>query len=221
MTRWKRWSSGFVASIDSVISQVENHEAQVASALRELERGVLRSKVQLTRVERDGAALRHSLGQEREAAARWRERAQREEDEKRALECLRRSKRSETRGLELDRQVVEHERVEQQLASDIRTLEQRVVELRQQRNTMRTRQSRAEAMTIVHGQGELGGSEITEIFERWELRVSENEVMGGCVRVPVDTLDEELTSAEEEASLRLELRALKHASAADKAEGGQ
>src|SRR5688572_8977160 len=44
MTLWKRWSSGFVASIDSVISQVENHEAQVASALRELERGVLRSK---------------------------------------------------------------------------------------------------------------------------------------------------------------------------------
>jgi len=209
MTLWKRWSSGFVASIDSVISQVENHEAQVSSALRELERGVLRSKVQLQRVERDGAALRHALGQEREAAARWRERAKREEDEKRALECLRRCKRSETRSLELDRQLLEHERVEHQLAADIRTLEQRVIELRQQRNTMRTRQSRAEAMTIVHGQGELGGTEITEIFERWELRVSENEVMGGCVTVPVDKLDEEFTSAEEEASLRFELKALK------------
>jgi phage shock protein A len=221
MTLWKRWSSGFVASIDNVISQVENHEAQVASALRELERGVLRSKVQLQRVERDGVALRQSLGQEREAAKRWRERAKREEDEKRALECLRRCKRSETRSLELDRQLLEHERVEHQLASDVRTLEQRVVELRQQRNTMRTRQSRAEAMTIVYGQGELCGSEITEIFERWELRVSENEVLGGCVRVPVDTLDEELTSAEEEASLRLELKELKVSSESSVEEDGR
>lgn len=221
MTLWKRWSSGFVASIDSVISQVENHEAQVASALRELERGVLRSKVQLQRVERDGAALRHSLGQEREAAMRWRDRAKREEDEKRALECLRRCKRSETRSIELARQVVEHERVEHQLSSDIRVLEQRVVELRQQRNTMRTRQSRAEAMTIVNGQGELGGTEITEIFERWELRVSENEVMGGCVRVPVDSLDDEFTSAEEEASLRLELKELKISNETSPEEDGQ
>lgn len=221
MTLWKRWSSGFVASIDSVISQVENHEAQVASALRELERGVLRSKVQLQRVERDGTVLRHTLAQEREAVARWRDRAKREEDEKRALECLRRCKRSESRSVDLERQVIEHERIEHQLSSDIRTLEQRVVELRQQRNTMRTRQSRAEAMTIVHGQGELGGTEITEIFERWELRVSENEVMGGCVSVPVDKLDEEFTSAEEEASLRLELRELKVSNEISTEEDGQ
>jgi hypothetical protein len=33
--------------------------------------------------------------------------------------------------------------------------------------------------------------------------------MGGCVSVPVDKLDEEFTSAEEEASLRLELKELK------------
>ena len=221
MTLWKRWSSGFVASIDSVISQVENHEAQVASALRELERGVLRSKVQLQRVERDGSALRRSLAEEREAATRWRERAKREEDEKRALECLRRCKRSETRSIELARQVVEHERVEHQLAADIRILEQRVVELRQQRNTMRTRQSRAEAMTIVNGEGELCGSEITAIFERWELRVSENEVVGGCVRVPVDTLEEEFTTAEEESSLRLELRELRDSTQSRSEEEGR
>ena len=54
MARFKRWTHGFVASIDSMIVQVENHEALATSALRDLEQGVARSKVQLMRVERDG-----------------------------------------------------------------------------------------------------------------------------------------------------------------------
>ena len=78
-----------------------------------------------------------------------------------------------------------------------------------------------EAMTIVNGQGELCGSDVTAIFERWELRVSENEVMGGCVRVPVDTLEEEFTTAEEESSLRLELRELRDSTESRSEEEGR
>src|SRR5436190_20016611 len=61
MVRWKRFTSGFLSSIDGFIAQVENHEALATSALRELEQGVGRSKVQLVRVGRDGVALRQAL----------------------------------------------------------------------------------------------------------------------------------------------------------------
>jgi len=209
MVRWKRFTSGVMSSIDGFIAQVENHEAQATSALRELEQGVGRSKVQLARVGRDGATLRQTLGEEREAAVRWRERARRETNETRALECLRRAKRGETRSAELDAQVSEHERIEQQLKRDVLTLETKLVELRQQRNTMRTRQSRAEALVIVQGNGAVNGNEIGHIFERWEERVAESEVASGCVTVTTDALEEELTSAEEEAALKLELEALR------------
>lgn len=209
MVRWKRFTSGFLSSIDGFIAQVENHEAQATSALRELEQGVGRAKVQLARVGRDGAALRQSLTEEQEGTVRWRERAKRESNETRALECLRRAKRSEARSLELDRQAAEHERIEQQLKRDVQTLETKLVELRQQRNTMRTRQSRAEALVIVQGSGAVNSSEIGDIFERWEERVAESEVASGCVTVTTDSLDEELTSAEEEAELKLELEALR------------
>src|SRR3954469_3480632 len=133
MARFKRWTHGVVASIDSLIVQVENHEAQVSSALRELEQGVARSKVQLMRVERDGSALKQALAEEHEAANRWRDRAVREEQDERALECLRRHKRSERRVRELTENQSEHARIEQQLKRDIQTLEQRLFELRQQR----------------------------------------------------------------------------------------
>jgi len=205
MARFKRWTHGVVSSIDSLIVQVENHEAQVSSALRELEQGVARSKVQLMRVERDGSALEQALTEEREAAIRWRERAVREAQEARALECLRRHKRSERRVLELAQSQTEHARVEQQLKRDIHTLEQRLFELRQQRNTMRTRQSRAEAFTVVQGTGDLENGEIGAIFERWETRVTETEVHSGCLVATGDSFDEEFLDAEEIAALKLEL----------------
>jgi phage shock protein A len=209
MAHIKRWTHGFVASIDSMIVQVENHEALVTSALRELEHGVARSKVQLLRVERDGKAIKQALEEEREAATRWRERAQREQDEARGLECLRRHKRSQARVSELGAAQTEHQRVEAQLKRDVQTLERRLVELRQQRNTMRTRQSRAEAFSVVQGQGDVERGEIGEIFERWETRVAETEVTSGCLVASVDSFDDEFLDAEEEAALKLELRALK------------
>jgi len=88
MARIKRWTHGFVASIDSMIVQVENHEALAGSALRDLEQGVARSKVQLLRVERDGRALKQAQSEEREAAERWRDRARREDNEARGSRML-------------------------------------------------------------------------------------------------------------------------------------
>jgi phage shock protein A len=209
MARIKRWTHGFVASIDSMIVQVENHEALASSALRDLEQGVARSKVQLLRVERDGRALAQSLSEEREAATRWRERAKREQDEARALECLRRHKRAEARVIELDGNQREHARIEQALKRDVQTLERRLTDLRQQRNTMRTRQSRAEAFTAVQGGVDAESGEIGQIFERWETRVAESEVASGCLVASVDSFDDEFLDAEEAAALKLELRELK------------
>ena len=208
MARFKRWTHGVVASIDSLIVQVENHEAQVSSTLRELEQGVARSKVQLMRVERDGVALKQALAEETEAAGRWRDRATREEQEARALECLRRHKRSQSRALELSQNQAEHARVELQLKRDIQTLEQRLFELRQQRNTMRTRQTRAEAFSVVQGSGVENG-EIGAILERWETRVAETEVASGCLLASLDSFDDEFLDAEELAALKLELSDLR------------
>lgn len=210
MARIKRWTHGFVASIDSLIVQVENHEALATSALCELEQGVAGSKVQLMRVERDGRALKRALTEERDASQRWRERARREENQPRALECLRRHKRAEARVAELTENQAEHERIEEQLKRDVQTLERRLFELRQQRNTMRTRQSRAEAFSVAQGAGtDVVDGEIGRIFERWETRVAETEVASGCLVASVDGLEQELLDEEEAASLQLELQALK------------
>src|SRR6187551_202596 len=208
MARFKRWTHGVVASIDGLIVQVENHEALASSALCELERGVARSKLELVRVRRDGTALEHALSDEREAEQRWRERAKREPDEARALECLRRAHRSRTRAAELATNHAEHERIAHELSRDVGALEHRLLELRQRRSSMRTRQTRAEAFSGIQGTGDAARQEIGAIFARWEERVLESEVASGCLVADIDGFDREFLDAEEQALLKLELSEL-------------
>src|SRR5688572_25176513 len=78
MGYFHRVTSGVVARIDRVVSRIENHEALVECALREVRRGAARAKINLGRVERDGEQLRQRLGRAREENVAWR---------RRALEC--------------------------------------------------------------------------------------------------------------------------------------
>jgi phage shock protein A len=208
MIRFKRWTTGIVARIDNLIVQVENHDALVAGALAEFEQNVARARVQLGRVRRDGEALARTLAETRESATRWRERARKESDETRALECLRRSKHAERRAVELARRKDEHDKTIRDLERDVHELEERMIELREQRNAMRARATRASAFNAIQGgvdpQGDLGRA-----FERWETQVAETEILSGCATDDRDSLDERYASEEERAELALELRALR------------
>lgn len=208
MIRFKRWTHGIVARIDDLIVQVENHDAAVASALREFEQGVARSRVRLGRVKRDGEALRRALAEEREAASRWRERARREADGARALECLRRCKRAESRAAELERRAKEHDEVAAALDRDVRKLEERMVELREQRNTLLTRESRASAYGAIRDGVDPRG-DIGQALERWEAQIAEAEIATGCALLERDDLDDRYATEEEQVGLELELRALR------------
>ncbi len=211
MQRIRLWTAGLLSRVDWMVTQVENHEALAQSAIREVQRSAARAKVQLAKVRKDGAVLREQLGEARGTEATWRERAQRlaREDEERAVECLRRSKAASRRAARLAERVAEHDRVEKQLGRDVQAVEQRLGHLKEQRNLLRTRQSRAEALTQVAEASQPLGPEVGELFERWETRVMERELESQCsVDEGVDDLEEELAGEEEQASLRAELEDL-------------
>ncbi|MCG8592487.1 MAG: PspA/IM30 family protein [Proteobacteria bacterium] len=207
---FRRWTASLVSRVDWMVTQVENHEALVDAAIRDVRRAAARAKVQLGRVRQDGQRLRERLAQEEEAVIQWRERAQRSanENETRALECLRRSKRAGRRVKELRSRQAQHDQTEKQLAQDVSAVEERLGALIEQRNLMRTRQSRADALSSVRGcHAQLVG-DLDEVFDRWETRVTEAEFEGGCA-LENDSLEEEFLSAEEEDELRAELDELR------------
>lgn len=202
----KRWTSGVFSRIDSFVAQVENHEALANEALKKLQQTTARAQVQLKRVREDGQRLQLQCAEQREQALRWRQRAKRSvADDTRAMECLRREKAAQRAVDELERRLQEHERIEQQLIADVRSLDTRLATLKEQRNLMRTRQSRAEAMGFAQGDAVQLTGDIDDMFDRWEVRITQAESAGGVGLSTQDTFEGEYATKEEQEELRREL----------------
>ena len=211
MHRIKQWTASLVSRVDWMVSQVENHEAVAKSAIRDVRRAAARARVQLTRVRADGEQLARAHAEQADAEIAWRDRARAcaESDEAKALDCLRRSRRAGRRKGELSRRLEEHHRIETQLAKDVATIEERLGQLHERHNVLRTRESRAHALATVRDASELGDGDVGDLFERWETQVLEREYEGQCSATEADPLEDEFLEAEEESELRAELDALR------------
>ena len=210
MNTLKRWTSGVISSVDWMITQVENHEALVNSAIDDMQRSGAKARVQLNRVIADGKNMRNRLTELKIRETQWRERAviTASADEARALECLKRHKRTQRDIKSLEDQISEHSRVEKQLVFDLGSIDERLAKLKTQRNLLRTRQSRAEALRAFQNDDSHLISEIGDIFERWEAKVGEYEMQGSCGVGLGDELEGEFVSQEETAELRASLTQL-------------
>jgi phage shock protein A len=218
MARIKQWTAKVISRIDWAANQIENHESRMTSALEQMQRASARARVQLSRVQKDGKRLESDLNDRQQEARVWRERALRlgrEEDpaeKARAVECLRRSRLAAKAAEILSQRKNEHERNEERLRQDILKADEQISALRDQRNLLRTRQSRAEAMTSLQdalGSGSLG---IDDLVDRWETRIVELEGTSGASdltgNLSADGFEDAFLASEEQATLEAELEML-------------
>ncbi len=210
MNSFRRLTSSITSSFQWMISQVENHEALVNAALKEVQEARARANVQLKKVRQDGLAMRKNIEELRKNNESWRERAIKtaESDQKKALECVKRQKRAERELHEAEEQEREHARFEKQLLQDLVTIDDKLSKLTQQRNLLRTRQSRAEALRTLQVDDSHLIGELDEIFERWETKVTGYEFEGSCAAPLVDDFEAEFSNADEEAELSAALQAM-------------
>jgi phage shock protein A len=208
MSIFKRLYTTFSSRVDQLVTEVENHDAVVEATIREARQAVAKSKVRLARLKTDGERLRRRLGELQQAETKWTERARvsAEQDEDRALECLRRRQACQKQIAELREALSKHEELEARLSRDIRNAETRIGEMSQQRQFMRTRQSAAEALNSISGIDEATTSDLAETFERWDIKVTEAELEAGTAEVyQEDSLEKTFIDAEERETLRAEL----------------
>lgn len=206
----RRWTSGFFHRVDEMVSHIENHDGQVAAAIRDAQEARARARVQLGRVHRDGERMKRRLGEFVEAENRWKERALRvaPTDEARALECVRRRKRAQRERSALELQIAEHERAEGQLRDDLVRVDERISRLTEQRNLLRTRESRAGALAASPADDAGLLSEIDDIFERWDTKVTAAEFRADCALYHEDGLEAQFAASEQAEELRAELEEL-------------
>jgi len=199
------------AELDGMIARIENHEALVATAVRELEATVAHAERERARAAALGARLVAGVEEARETALLWRERALRESVEFRAVECLRRSKHAERRVRELGERLVEIQDIERRFASRALALQAKLAEFREQEALLRARQSRT-AEVASPGAPRTPVHDLGELLERWEAQVSVAESARDSELIAREPLDDEPLDAAEEAALVLELRDLKEKS---------
>lgn len=209
MSLIKRISASITSSVDRAVSKVENHDAVIDVALKETQQAAARSRVRLARVRKDGDSLKARHRSLRDATVLWTERARTVagDDEAKALECLRRRKECEAQARSLEDSIEKHRDLESRIADNLKRIEARIGEVSQQRNMMRSRQSVAEAMRVINNIEGVSYGEIEDTFDRWEINLSESEIMLGA-GTPNDPLESAFLIEEDETQLRAELAAL-------------
>ncbi len=207
MSILKRFSATLTSRVDQLVGEIENHDAVVEAGIRDARRAYATAKVRQARLCRDGARLQTRVDALRAQSATWRERAAGCADEERALECLRRAKRAGAEADALADSLREQTSTERRLAADIDALRRRVEGLEQRRGLLRSRAASADATARLAELDTHRGDDLEEIFERWEVRIGEREILSGtCTE---DRLADDFEAEEERAELRAELAALK------------
>ena len=209
MSLIRRISATISSSVDRAVSRVENHDAIVNAALRDTQQAAARSRVRLERVRRDGHALKNRYQSLQVAAARWTERAKSVAvtDEAKALECLRRRRECAAQLDHLEDAIEKHEALEARITEQVKKIEERIGEVSQQRNMMRSRQSVVEALRAINDIEGVSHGELDDTFDRWEINLGETEILLGA-NPSTDPLETAFMAEEDADALRAELDAL-------------
>lgn len=190
--------------IDALLDQVENQEAVVAATIREVERGGSRVRIHRKACDRRIEELEGAIERQTADAGLWRERARRlKDDREKAIECVRRVRATEALQTAAKEQLERQQELLHQLREDERVIEEKLAELRRRRAQLSSREARTDARAGVADLGDIDG-----VFDRWEARIEEREVVGEESRPDKDGFARKLSADEEEAALAAELERL-------------
>ena len=209
MSLFNRLSATVVSNIDRVIGEIENNDEVIKATLSELRKKVAAAKVRLAQVHRQAATLDRTIRKRREDEQLWGERAVAAAgtNEVKALECMRRRQQCRLQTERLEQSQQHYQLAVGKLARGVEEGEQRLAEMGQKHTLMRARQSTAEALSAAGQVGDDFMQQLEEGFDRWEIRILQEELAVDCDEV-MDPLDCEFSNSENEQMLRDELAAL-------------
>ncbi|MFK8030191.1 MAG: PspA/IM30 family protein [Gammaproteobacteria bacterium] len=204
-----RISSTISARVDQAITRVENHDAIIQAAIKRTQSNAATARVRLARVKKDGDALRNKRDSLRQAVEDWTRRAREvaDDDKGTALECVRRLRLIKGQLSQVTQSLKQHSELEKQVERTLHDLHDRLAEMNQQRNMLRSRESVADAMRVINELDGVGNHDIEDTFERWEVMITEVE-FDGSLPTQVDDLEARFIHEEDRAELEADLQLL-------------
>lgn len=202
MNTFKRLVISIKGHIDQVAGQLENHEALAEAAIRELEAVQKHIRLQIHRLGQGCQRERETLERLEQEAGRWRERAirVREQDEAKALECVRRLQSVQER-IRQHRGLLE--RLEKQLSrtkSDLAQVEAKLGFMRNRKLVLAARQTHGQVCRLESLKE--AAKELEAVFEHWEESLAASGCLDDFDTEPETDLEAEFRQKEEIAELR-------------------
>ena len=210
MSLLKRFVTTVHSSVDRTLATIENHEAVVDAALKESRQAVARARVRLSRLEKEALGQRNRVAELASEVELWNERALSvaQNDREKALSCMQRRKQREREISVAREQLLEVENVISKVRRSIDESGNRVQALENQRNQMRSREAASKAGQIVQSLDGGVGDDAAAAIERWEVSVSEVEILNDSLTSlceDTDELAEAFTTEEQNQQLEAEL----------------
>lgn len=209
MSIFKRLSATMFSQVDKVVSEIENHDAIIEATIRDNQRALAKAKVRFNRLRADGQRLQRRLEQLHTSESQWTRRAgdAADQDEQTALQCLQKRRECQKQIANVENALADHRNAESRLSRELAIMEERIKQIRHQKNLLRTRQSTADAMRTFKAIEDCSYIDIDDTFEKWEVKVMEAELVSGEIESH-DSLEQQFVDAEELEDLQAELREL-------------
>ena len=209
MSLFKRLSSTFIARLDQVVGEIENHEAVVQAALNDMQKKIAKAKLALAKVHQEEQRLQSQMAEQQQGAEQWRKRAMEaaRENESLALDCLNRSQNCDRRAEQLKHALTNFSENARQLSEQVETGEQKLGELKQKLVLMKARESSTQVLALTPEMDRRSEKLLEDAFDRWDLSIGENELVMGEIKM-ADPLEQQYLDRERKEALRRDLNKL-------------
>lgn len=177
MSAFRRMFVTVKSRIDTATDHFENHEALAGAAIKDLQAISSKTAIHLRHIQELSNRQKLKLDELNTEADRWSERAVavRDQDEQRALECVKRLRYTRTRIEQIEKQFQESWKVEVQIRSDLDKIQNKLQNLKKKKELLAARQNRVDVMSALDRHHSFYEEDIQDVFERWEDRVTGGE----------------------------------------------
>ncbi len=207
MNNLKRIFFSVKSQIDHVADEFENHEALAGVAIDDLQAIASRTRLHLHRVSKISEQYKQQLLEHQQQANLWSERAlkTRQEDEQRALQCVKRLREVNQQIKSLQQACQESTAQEAKIRSDLELIQEQLQCLKIKKEILAARQNRTKIQETLGDHH--GGSiqEVQNIFQRWEGSVVSSEFLASEPIIDTDSFAKPFEQEEDELALKMML----------------
>jgi len=206
MNSFKRLFITIKSQIDHVADEFENHEALAGAAIQDLQALAGKTRLHLHRVGKLSEHYQKQLQAQQEQARLWSERAVkvRQDDEQKALQCVKRLREAQRQIAMLERQYQESSAQEAKIRDDLSAIQEQLQVLKNKKEILAARQNRASVQEALQDKRGTPLQEAWHIFDRWEGSVVSSEFEAPD-RVETDSFASAFEQEEDELALKMML----------------